>query len=76
MKVTKLDAYDYSLYPGIIRIRLKSTNDPDLTDIMSELRRSEGRIYVDGLRVTYTGTYRVFNRGLETYLELDVSEMV
>ncbi len=76
MNVTKLDAYDYSLYPGIIRIRLNSTNDPDLVDIMSELNRSNGKIYIEGLRYTYMGNYRIFNRGIEAYVELDVSEMV
>lgn len=76
MKMTKLDAYDYDLYPGIIRIRLQSKIDPDLVDIMSEISRSNGKIYIEGLYYTYMGTYRLFDRGIYTYVELDVAEMV
>lgn len=76
MKVAKLDAYDYSLLPGIIRIRVSATNDPDLTDIMSEIRRADGKIYIEGLRYTYLNDYKIFNRGSYAFLELQVSEMV
>lgn len=76
MNVAKLDAYDYSLFPGVIRIGLNGTNDPDLVDIMSEISRANGKIYIEGLRYTYMNNYRIFNRGLGAYVELDVAEMV
>lgn len=74
MKVTKLDAYDYSIHEGYISIRLASTNDPDLVDIMSELNRSKGKIYVEGHRFLYLDNYRLFSTGSESFIELDVEE--
>lgn len=77
LKLAKLDAYDYSLDEGVIRIRLSGTNDPSLVDIMSEINQAENRIYIEGLRFIYKGKHRIFNRGgIETYVELEVSEMV
>lgn len=76
MSLAKLDAYDYSLEPGVIRIQLTGTNDPDLVDIMSEINRAHGKIYIEGLRYTYMNNYRIFNRGLSAFVELDVAEMV
>lgn len=75
MEVAKLDAFDYSLTPGKIRIHLKGTNDPDLVDILSEIERANGKIYIEGIRYTYLD-YRIFNRGINCYVELHVSEMV
>lgn len=74
MKWTKLDRYDYELLPGIIRINLSGTNDPDLVDIMSEINRSDGRIYIEGRRFKYSDDYQIFNRGRESYLELYAME--
>lgn len=77
LKLAKLDAYDYTLDEGVIRIRLNSATDPSLVDIMSEINQAENRIYVEGLRFIYKGTHRILNRGgIEIYVELDVSEMV
>lgn len=46
--LTKLDAYDYEILPGVVRIKVDSTHDPTLVDIMSELERSKGYMYVEG----------------------------
>lgn len=73
MKWTKLDRYDCTLLPGIIQIGLSGTNDPDLVDIMSEIDRSDGRIYLDGQRFTYLDNYQIFNRGPNSYIELYVT---
>jgi hypothetical protein len=75
MGLAKLDAYDYMLLPGIIRINVSGTNDPDLVDILSEIHRYEGRIYVEGQRYSYLDNYRLIGRGKDSYLELDVVEV-
>lgn len=72
MKLTKLDAYDYDVHPGIIRIKLMSTTDPDLVDIMSEIYRSRGNIYVEGCHYSYLDNYRLLTEGGDAFLELDV----
>lgn len=69
---TKLDAYNYEILPGVIRIRIEGTNDPDIVDIMSEISRSDGKIYVEGYRYSYLNTYRL----LPSYMELDVVELL
>jgi hypothetical protein len=74
INITKLDNYDYDISPGVIRIKLTSTNDPDLVDILSEINRSNGRIYVDGFRYLYSNNYRLFAKGSEAFIELDVVE--
>lgn len=75
MQVTKLDAYDYVILPGVIRIRLVATNDPDVVDIMSEINRSNGNIYIEGYRYSYLNNYRLFPRDNEAFIELDVVEV-
>lgn len=75
MNVTKLDAYDYEIDPGVIRIRLAGTTDPDLVDIMSEVDRSNGNIYIDGFRYSYLDSYRLFTKEDGTFIELDVVEL-
>lgn len=67
----KLDAYDYDILPGVIRIRINGTNDPDIVDIMTEIERSNGNIYVEGYRYSYLD-YRLCSQ----YMELDVVETV
>lgn len=76
MKMAKLDAYDYTLLPGVIRIRVCGTNDPELVDIMSEISRANNKIHIEGLFYTYMDNYRIFKRGDHAYVELDVAEMV
>jgi hypothetical protein len=68
--VAKLDAYNYELLPGAIRIHINGTNDPDVCDIMSEVHRSNGNIYVEGFRFLYLNNYRL----TPSYMELDVEE--
>jgi hypothetical protein len=75
VRMTKLDAYDYIILPGVIRIRLMGTNDPDIVDIMSELNRSSGSIYIEGHRFSYLNSYRLFADGDEAFIELDVMEV-
>lgn len=70
--VTKLDTYDYDILPGVIRVHINGKNDPDIVDIMSEIERSDGRIYVEGYRYSYLNSYRI----LPEYMELDVVEVV
>lgn len=74
MKVTKLDSYDYEIESGVIRIFLSGMNDPDQVDIMSELNRTDGRIYVEGRRFIYLDNYRVRKHRTRTFMELDVVE--
>jgi N-acetylglucosamine-6-phosphate deacetylase len=69
--ITKLDAYNYELLPGVIRIHINGTNDPDIVDIMSEINRSKGMIYVEGVRYSYMDSYKI----LPTYMDLDVIEL-
>jgi hypothetical protein len=75
MNLTKLDKYDYELLQGIIRIRLVGTNDPDLVDIMSEINRSMGRIYVEGRYYSYSDNYRIYSAHGESYIDLYVKEL-
>lgn len=74
-KLTKLDSYDYLILPGVIRIHLSGTNDPDIVDIMSEIESSEGNIYIDGYRYVYLDNYRLHGQGKDSYMELDVVEL-
>lgn len=73
--LTKLDAYDYMILPGVIRIRLSGTNDPDMVDIMSEIERSRGKIYLEGYRYSYLDNYRLYAQGRDSYMELDVVQV-
>lgn len=69
---TKLDSYNYELYPGVISIKLTGTNDPDLVDIMSEINRSEGKIYLEGQRYMYTDKYKIMGRGNSSFIDIYV----
>jgi hypothetical protein len=71
MKLAKLDNYDYELLPGVIRISINGTTDPDIVDIMSEIQATDGRIYVEGYRYVYLDNYRLCSE----YMELDVVEV-
>lgn len=75
MGLAKLDAYDYMLLPGVIRIHVSGTRDPDLVDILSEINRYEGRIYVEGQRFKYLDNYRLVGDSGDAYMELDVIEV-
>ena len=75
MGLTKLDIYDYTLLPGVIRIDLNGTNDPILVDIMSEIEQNGGRIYVEGFYYEYLNNYRIRGHGRDSYIELDVLQI-
>lgn len=69
--LAKLDLYDYFMLPGVVQIRLDGTNDPILVDILSEIDRFEGRIYVEGYYFLMDG-YEIVNDGTAVYLNLHV----
>lgn len=75
--LVKLDAYDYVVLPGIIRIRLDSANDPISVDILSEMVRNQGKIYVEGCYYSYLDNYRVYSNpnNNESFMELQVVEI-
>lgn len=53
--LAKLDRYDYTILPGCVQIMLDSTNDPIQVDILSEIDRANGNVYVDGQYFMTTG---------------------
>ncbi len=71
MSLAKLDIYEYRLLPGIIQIAIDGTNDPIIVDILSEIDRTNGRVYVEGRYFMMTG-YELVNNGT-TYLNLEVT---
>lgn len=71
-KLAKLDTYDYEILPSAIRIRLTRTNDPILVDIMSDIRNSKGKVYVEGDYYMYSDRYEIAKQGKESYLILHV----
>lgn len=73
--LAKLDAYDYVILPGVIRIRVGSTNDPDVVDIMSEISRSGDVIYLEGDYYSYLDNYRLHSYNNESFIELDVVQI-
>lgn len=72
MEWTKLDSYDYELFPGVISIKLTATNDPDLVDIMSEISRSNGHIYVEGRYYLYSNKYAILGKGRDALIDIYV----
>jgi len=74
MQLAKLDNYRYDFLGPNISILLDSSSDPDLADIMSEINRSKGRIYVEGRYYTYLNRYKLNTIDGNTYLELTVEE--
>ena len=71
--LTKLDTYDYVALPGVIQVSLTGTNDPILVDILSELDKSNGKIYVEGCYYLFLG-YEIHNVQGHTVLDLQVVE--
>lgn len=76
MRYTKLDRYDYEILSGKIRIELTATNDPDLVDIMSEIERSNGRIYIECRYFAYLDNYDIYTRNGQAFLDIDVMEVL
>lgn len=77
MNLTKLDIYDYEILPGVIKIRVESTKDPTMVDILSDIDRSNGRIYVEGQYFLMAGSDIETQRhpGAPVYLNLHVTKM-
>lgn len=75
MKYTKLDRYDYDILSDTIRIKLCGMNDPDLVDIMSEINRSNGQIYVEGRRFQYLDNYNIDGNHNHPFIDLRVKEL-
>jgi hypothetical protein len=73
MGLTKLDMYDYVLLPGVIRISINGTNDPILVDVLSDINRSNGKIYIEGYYYDYLDKYDIYKHGNYQYMELKVS---
>lgn len=73
MVLTKLDMYDYFILPGVVQVSLTGTNDPILVDILSELDKSNGRLYVEGHYFLFIG-YNIHTTDDKTYLDLQVVE--
>lgn len=73
-KLAKLDTYDYEILPGMIRIKLTRTNDPILVDILSDIRNSNGRVYVEDNYYLYSDKYEIVKDGKVSYLELHVTK--
>ena len=72
MSLTKLDSYDYDILPGIVSIKVDSTTDSIMVDILSELDKSNGRMYVEGCYYLFTG-YEIVSLNGAIYLDLKVT---
>lgn len=72
-KVTILDEYDCSIMNNRLRISIDSRRDPSLSDIMSEIYDSNGRIYFDGSYYMYSGEYDIVNCETRWYLDLHIN---
>lgn len=76
--LTKLDNYEYMVLPGVILIKMDSTIDPSLVDILSEIDRSKGIVYLDGTYYEHIndehGGYEII-KGEQVWLELKVVEI-
>jgi hypothetical protein len=75
MGLAKLDTYDYAILPGVIRISLSGTNDPDIVDIMSEIHRNDGSIYIDGRYYSYLDSYDLYTNNTGSYVDLVVVDV-
>lgn len=76
MSLTKLDIYEYRLLTGVIQIAIEGNNDPIIVDILSEIDRSNGRVYVEGQYFIMTG-YEIIAKpypGAVAYLNLEVTK--
>lgn len=71
-KLAKLDTFDYDLLPGIIRIKMTSTRDAWIHDIIHEIDKSDGNIYVEGERYTFLEYEITQLSPNEVYLDLRV----
>lgn len=75
MNLTKLDTYDYEVGDRYINIRIDDFSDPTIVDILSELDRSNGRVYVEGEYFLQTGYELKHHKGDVPYLTLYVTTL-
>lgn len=73
--LAKLDTYDYCILPGVIQIALDCSSDPAMVDILSDIDRSNGKIYVEGRYFLMAGyeLYTDHSPNSTTYLNLKVT---
>ena len=69
--IAKMDLYEYSLLPGVIRIKTSGNNDPILVDILSEIDLSNGRVYVEGDHYIFVD-YEIMRDDNGSYIDLKV----
>lgn len=74
-KIAKLDMYDYLVLPGVIRVKLSSSSDPILVDILSEISNSYDLIYIEGLFYNFLDEYEIFSENGIHWLEISVVEI-
>lgn len=72
MNLTKLDNYEVCILPGVIRVKLGDTADPQSADILSEISRSDDNIYYNSEYFEFLGDSRILEDSGDVYLELDV----
>lgn len=73
--LTKLDNYDCIVLPGVIRIALFNSIDPSVVDILSEIRLTYGRIYVEDNYYQYLDDHTIHSNFGKWYLDLDVVQI-
>lgn len=71
-KMTKLDMYDTTALPGVIRVSVESNSDPTMLDILSELQNTGGHIYFNGYYYEYLNEFEIIIDNGEMFLELSV----
>ena len=72
MNLTKLDNYEVYILPGVIRVKLGDTVDPQSADILSEISRTDDNVYYNGEYFEFLGDSRILKDTDDVYLELDV----
>ena len=71
MVLAKIDMYEYMVLPGVIQISLDGTNDPIMVDILSEIDKSNGKIYADGDFYLFLG-YDIYTEDTKSFMDLKV----
>lgn len=76
--LTRLDSYDYLVLPGVVRIKIISSSDPILVDILSEISNSNDLFYLDGRYYNFLEDYAIVEEEStnEWFLELSVIEVI
>ena len=75
--LAKLDSYEYTLLPGVVRIDILDSSDPILVDILSEIENSNDIFYLEGEYYRFLGDYEIVNtQNNKWYLDLSVVEIM